>query len=561
MFKNRKELSKIKKQESGAIMLEVIAVLSLMGLMGTMLFRQIYLRNQELSNIQMASEIRMVKEAFAAWIQANPQEFASCPTNGRCSALDLNDDSSALRDAINDYLPANYSGLIDDFLLYIQCNQVGGSKRCYGIVIPEEDSLPDDWNFKRAARVAVLTGMDGGVYDSDTGSSSLTNGHFVGSMGSWELDFGAGAPGYPTHVAITGMDMFQPEVVIDEVEVNLDRNLNLVMQTSQIYGRFVAGLNGCYEINHEFTSNGYVGGNDTIWDTSVPANVANCQPAFYVEGDTGGAGSHSATGNVHVLNDLTIGKDWTGADAGKSAMRFDKNGMIVFEKAEVEDPQDSNKTVNYILDPKYTSVMNDIKIMSRGGARLSDILPNYILKETQVVTCNDWNKNIDSSKLICKTGEISLPTCPENYKKAVVVTPVSFGTNFITADNYDVKNRNQLVIILKNGSSGNEIDQGAGFTDSQVSSGLIIRFSYENWKTGASEIAQPNAYTENLKAVVHKYCVFDATDFDWDGSFFAGNGTAPTANRPSSETDCSKLKTEGTCTMMGCTWSSSACHE
>ena len=60
-----------KKLEQGAIMLEVVAVLALMGLMGAIMFRQIYLRNQELHNIQMASEIRMVKEGFSAYIQAN----------------------------------------------------------------------------------------------------------------------------------------------------------------------------------------------------------------------------------------------------------------------------------------------------------------------------------------------------------------------------------------------------------------------------------------------------------------------------------------------------------
>ena len=36
-------------------MLEVVAVLALMGVMGSMLFRQIYQRNQELHNIQMAT--------------------------------------------------------------------------------------------------------------------------------------------------------------------------------------------------------------------------------------------------------------------------------------------------------------------------------------------------------------------------------------------------------------------------------------------------------------------------------------------------------------------------
>ena len=35
---------------------------------------------------------------------------------------------------------------------------------------------------------------------------------------------------------------------------------------------------------------------------------------------------------------------------------------------------------HFRVDPSYMSVMNDIKITSRGGARLSEALPNYILK-------------------------------------------------------------------------------------------------------------------------------------------------------------------------------------
>ena len=34
----------------------------------------------------------------------------------------------------------------------------------------------------------------------------------------------------------------------------------------------------------------------------------------------------------------------------------------------------------YEVNPAYTSVMNDIKLASRGGARLSDILPDYVIK-------------------------------------------------------------------------------------------------------------------------------------------------------------------------------------
>lgn len=41
---------------------------------------------------------------------------------------------------------------------------------------------------------------------------------------------------------------------------------------------------------------------------------------------------------------------------------------------------DRDKYKHFRVDPAFVSVMNDIKITSRGGARLSEALPNYILK-------------------------------------------------------------------------------------------------------------------------------------------------------------------------------------
>ena len=75
--------------------------------------------------------------------------------------------------------------------------------------------------------------------------------------------------------------------------------------------------------------------------------------------------------------------------------------------------------INYVLDPQYTSVMNDIKIMSRGGAKLSEILPNYILKEvktlrpgsTRISSLGElpWDKN--------NGWKVTIPAnyCPKGY--------------------------------------------------------------------------------------------------------------------------------------------------
>ena len=59
---------KQRKQEKGAIIIEIIAVVALLGVMGPMIFRQISDRNDEVENINIATEIRMVKEAFSSYI-------------------------------------------------------------------------------------------------------------------------------------------------------------------------------------------------------------------------------------------------------------------------------------------------------------------------------------------------------------------------------------------------------------------------------------------------------------------------------------------------------------
>ena len=67
------------------------------------------------------------------------------------------------------------------------------------------------------------------------------------------------------------------------------------------------------------------------------------------------------------------------------------------------------------LDPAYVSVMNDIKLTSRGGANLSDILPNYILKSIYTLT-NQYAKG----PWPCQTDDYTTTTMekPEAWNKS-----------------------------------------------------------------------------------------------------------------------------------------------
>lgn len=127
---------------------------------------------------------------------------------------------------------------------------------------------------------------------------------------------------------------------------------------------------------------------------------------------------------------------------------FDKKVMEHYgEKVE-------NRYDTYMVNPAYTSVMHDIKLTTRGGARLSDILPDFINKGIYVVnntylekTGDDlyfygksWsqaNKGYTSSTADLTLGSASAwaspylgsvpaPQCPPGYGRVITLTPSVF---------------------------------------------------------------------------------------------------------------------------------------
>lgn len=103
----------------------------------------------------------------------------------------------------------------------------------------------------------------------------------------------------------------------------------------------------------------------------------------------------------------------------------------------------------YMVNPAYTSVMHDIKLTTRGGARLSDILPDYILKGVYNVS-NDFLEGSKTDRVSwscggqCGTdkpyngmnentywanpyvGVLPYAVCPPTYKQFATLVPISF---------------------------------------------------------------------------------------------------------------------------------------
>ncbi len=102
----------------------------------------------------------------------------------------------------------------------------------------------------------------------------------------------------------------------------------------------------------------------------------------------------------------------------------------------------------YQVNPAYTSVMHDIKLTTRGGARLSDILPDFINKGIYIVdntykesAVSSWNTSGFNPKPAtayddCEAdaacvaspwmGFVPTPTCPPGYMKVITLTPATF---------------------------------------------------------------------------------------------------------------------------------------
>lgn len=104
---------------------------------------------------------------------------------------------------------------------------------------------------------------------------------------------------------------------------------------------------------------------------------------------------------------------------------------------------------DYQINPAYTSVMHDIKLSTRGGARLSDILPDFINKGIYVMDNTykvvsgdgDWTTASVSDNFVlaglgtctnthCDTspwmGFIPTPNCPPGYMKVATIAPIRF---------------------------------------------------------------------------------------------------------------------------------------
>ncbi len=539
-----------KKNEQGSVLVEVIAVIALLGVMGPLLFRQVMTRNEEVENINIASEIRTLKEGFSAFILSERARLLRDFGSEECI------DAGVYRHDIEAYLPYGNEVIEMDpddggYYFYLCKNT---DEFLQGYIVPGKDAMPSSLGLKRAARIANLIGADGAICQGE---------NINGVAGGWGMtDIGGWCKiAKNVYLATTGMDTYVPEVTFEDYSASLVAlPEKLALQDLHAWNYFSVGHTNknCYELKHNQTGNysaeeGYTATDDKIYD----AGENGCDPLFWV-----GSVSPSDTkakGDVYVKNNLMVGQAADGSkkaiglfhadptaetddSAGNKIVVYDNTGnekVVINGKGEIiakgetgDSETEETMTMtnqglksslkakntdtdeNYKVDPAYTSVMNDIKLDSRGGARLSEILPNYISRDIYEITGKET---------------ISAPRCPTHYAPAVIVTPTKWeNKSTISKDEINTKLKTEEIEVPEGGGNigsvkiTTEEDQNLDVQNADfkitISGGERAHLkSSGSWTIKFLKSDAPDNSTndedirEDVKGLVQTYCVYDNT--------------------------------------------------
>lgn len=175
----------------------------------------------------------------------------------------------------------------------------------------------------------------------------------------------------------------------------------------------------------------------------------------------------------------------------------------------------------YMVNPAYTSVMHDIKLTTRGGARLSDILPDFILKGVYNVS-NDFLEGSRTERISWScgpkcteqgftpipanvawadpyVGHIPYALCPPGYKNMATIIPISF--NMGQAG--EIMQASKLGGMYNSGSVSNRwiVNPAARQADILNSAEYIARMSTGNLNSMNNAIIYPGM--EEVSSLVY----------------------------------------------------------
>lgn len=418
--------------QKGSLMIEMVAVIGLIALITPILFHQINRRNEEIINTQIATEMRAIRDAMTAYIQANEQTLAAdvgiydtstqqyqnvSKDEGDCVGMVASDLTK-----LATYFQGNADILNEYDLLFcyhtVPVNEAEGTYRpvMYGVAV----QLDGMGTIRRASKIASLIGLEGGV--------ATSNNSLQGMQGVWSLPI---SDLVPTAVGvISSFDDASNASILKDV-----RWQHMQSDTAQA-DTMASQRMGVKEIlTVDNTTNCIANyGNGTVQIKATNDTGSTCAPFFEVNPETK---------EVTLAGVITAESSEVNC-AGLDEDTCDATNGCVFSQGICVG--------RYQIDPKYTSVMNDIKLTSRGGARLSDILPKWTLVGVETV---ETAQRDASNAYVIDTNNIQSSTtidlqdwnCPTGYSKGALIIPTVFtltagrksnvsGTTATLAENY-----------------------------------------------------------------------------------------------------------------------------
>ena len=162
--------------QKGSVMIEALAMLGLIAMVTPILYRKAADRTQELQDINIASQLRMISEAVDSYIKDNYSTMNTICADD-CGYAVNDDDPRYL--AIQEYLPAgfafNSSKLFEGFEIGINKKLIGGTHNLFTSAVVAK--LRNDMQQSRASKIATMVGANGGIVVSGSG--------FNGTQGVW----------------------------------------------------------------------------------------------------------------------------------------------------------------------------------------------------------------------------------------------------------------------------------------------------------------------------------------------------------------------------------------
>lgn len=182
----------------------------------------------------------------------------------------------------------------------------------------------------------------------------------------------------------------------------------------------------------------------SVYDGSQKLNILTVSAD-----NSDGSSLDNGRGSIHMRKGvIELDRNSSETDNQTNPISYVKADRFISNVSDTSADATNSGGYSFEVNPAYTSMMNDIKLASRGGARLSDILPDFINKGIYVLdntyTGNtNWESGSIGNGLIlnglnecpsdsnnCDTsawmGFVPTPNCPPGYMQVATITPIRF---------------------------------------------------------------------------------------------------------------------------------------